>query len=81
MASGRHYDDASLIEKVRQDYLTGRARSYVAAALALALAGQIVGGGTPENKARRIAVKAAKLDKASNASPAIKGGARPAKLA
>ena len=72
MAGGRHYDDAILIERVRQEYLSGRARSYGAAALSLALSGQIVGGGTPESKARRIAVKAAKRDKALNILPAMK---------
>ena len=65
MSSGLRFDDQVLIDRVREEYLCGRARSYGAAALALALAGQIPGGGTPESKARRIAVKAAKFDKAS----------------
>jgi len=53
-----------LIERVRKECSSGQAKSYGAAALALALAGAVPGGGTPESKARRIAVKAAKLDKA-----------------
>jgi hypothetical protein len=63
MSSGRKYDDQTLIEKVKEEYASGRARSYGAAALALALAGEIPGGGTPESKARRIAVKAARREK------------------
>ena len=68
MGSSRHYDDKILIDRVREEYSSGRARSYGAAALGLALAGQIPGGGTPESKARRIAVKASKLDKVSKRS-------------
>ena len=64
MGSSRQYNDEKLIERVREEYASGRARSYGAAALALALAGQIKGSGTPESKARRVAVKAAKFDRA-----------------
>ena len=68
MSSGRKYDDQTLIQRVKEEYASGRARSYGAAALALALAGKIPGGGTPESKARRIAVKAARLDKSLKTS-------------
>ncbi len=68
MGSNRPYNDEKLIERVREEYASGRARSYGAAALALALAGEIQGGGTPESKARRVAVKAAKLDKTIESS-------------
>jgi hypothetical protein len=65
MGASRAYDDKWLIDRVTEEYKTGRARSYGAAALALALAGEIPGGGTPESKARRIAVKAPKADRTS----------------
>jgi len=65
MGSSRRYDDKNLVDRVREEYSSGRARSYGAAALSLALGGHIPGGGTPESKAKRIAVKAAKLDSAN----------------
>jgi hypothetical protein len=64
MGSSRRYNDKNLVDRVREEYSSGRAQSYGAAALSLALAGQIPGGGTPQSKAKRIAVKASKLDKA-----------------
>ncbi len=68
MGVSRQYDDERLIKRVRDEYLSGRAKSYGAAALALVIAGEVPGGGTPESKAKRIAVKASKLGKIAQKS-------------